>query len=177
MKRTPLTLALVGLVSLGAGIAQAVTYSDVDNFSPDILFAPGSGGVDSYTSTFNILNAGYDPATEEILSATAAFRVYDDYDLFNGETVSVTLEGVLFGSSSSFNFGTITLNGSVLGTVLAELTDTGVISYTVTRSSGDFYLDSARLDAEAGPRAVPDGGLPLALLGVSIAGLSIFRRK
>ena len=30
MKRTPLTLALVGLVSLGAGIAQAVTYSDVD---------------------------------------------------------------------------------------------------------------------------------------------------
>ncbi len=176
MKKTPLTLALIGLVSLSAGVAQAVTYSDLDDFSPDIKFAPGSGGVDSFTSTFNILDDGYNPLSEQVLSATASFRVYDDFDM-SGETVSVSLEGVAFGSSSSFNFGSITLNGSVLGSVLAELSDTGVISYTVSRDSGDFSLDWARLDAQAGPRAVPDGGLPLALLGVSVAGLSIFRRK
>jgi hypothetical protein len=174
MKKLQNLFAVAALLAVGALTSNAAEYSDTDDFSPNIFLG---NGVNSYTSTFNLLNDGYNPATEQILSAVARFRVSDDGDFFSGETVSVTLGGVAFGSSSDFNFGSITVNNSVVGSVLAELSSTGILTYTVTRTAGDFYLDWADLTAQAGPRGVPDSGLPLAFLGLGLAGLTIVRRK
>jgi hypothetical protein len=164
------------LASIVAGLlvanAGAKTYTDTD--SNDVYFSSGYGGVSTYTSSFNIVNDGYKPLTEQVYSATAAFEFLDTWG--GSEQLSVALGGSPFEQTSSFS-GYITLSDSVVGSALFDLSTDGIVSYTITRASGEFTLKNAVLTAQAGSRSVPDGGLTLALLGMSVIGVFGFQRK
>lgn len=158
-------------VGLLAANARATTYVDVN--SDDVYFG-SIGGVSSFTGSFNILNDGYTPSTEEVYSANAEFQFWD---LFGGqESLSIALGGSQFEQSGSFT-GLITLSDNVVGSALLDLSSDGIVSYTITRTSGEFTLTNATLVAQAGSRSVPDGGTTLALLGMSVAGVLGFQRK
>jgi hypothetical protein len=159
---------VVGLLAANAG---AKTYTDTN--SDDVYFS-SLGGVSSYTGSFNILNDGYKPATEQVYSANADFQFWD---IFGGsESLTVALGGSPFEQTGSFS-GLITLSDSVVGSALFDLSSDGIVSYTITRTSGEFYLTSATLTAQAGSRSVPDGGVTLALLGMSVVAVVGIQRK
>ena len=104
-----------------------------------------------------------------------AFEFYDS--VYGGtESLSVTLGGSPFEQTGSFS-GYITLSDSVVGSALFDLSTDGIVFYTITRTSGECTLKNAVLTAQAGSRSVPDGGLTLALLGMSVIGVFGFQRK
>ena len=155
---------LLASVSLG----RAATY--FDNNPADVLL---SGFVTSYTGTFDIAGAGYDPAIETISSAQASFELWD---LLLSESLTIKFGPDTFASSGSFS-GFITLSGNVVGAAFGTLDSTGILSYTVHRNSGSFWLTNARLDVETTSRNVPDAGSSIALLGFAITGLALVRRR
>jgi len=71
MKLRAFTSVVAAVFILGVVAANAVAYSDVDYF-----FTRISGG-DSVSSSFNILDDGYTPATQQIYYATATFALLD----------------------------------------------------------------------------------------------------
>jgi hypothetical protein len=172
-----------------AHAAPAITWIDEDNGDP-LKFLTFSDP--SYTSTFNILNDGYNPLTMMVTSAVASFAFADDSDL-SYEYVNVHLDGSLFNAALTGGASPIEVDGthyniptsydwyhgSLSGTLLAGLQD-GVISYTVTVTGGDTYLKRAKLVAEGiyqPLRSVPDGGATALLLGFGMAGLIAMRRR
>ena len=170
MKKTFLPLILSVLVVANA---SAITYSD---FNLDLVYL---GNGDSFTDQFDITQYGqYDPKTEQVYSATAEFLLGDLPTYLGGgsETVTVSMGGSPFGSSGSFS-GLITIGNSLLGSALFDLSEDGIVSYTVTAGNyGGFTLISSTLSAEAGVR-VPDGGFTLTLLGLSLLGILGAQRK
>jgi hypothetical protein len=189
MKRS--TRYLSTLLAIGTAIAisslsaKAITYTDLQTFSPALFFGPGTTGLDVFNGTFNILAQGYDPSLEQVISATATFRVRDNNDA-GPEEVTISLGGAAFDSSSSFSNGAITLGGAVLGSVLLDLSANGLLAYTITRTQGDFFVDWANLTATAeyrstpggdNPSSVPDGGTTAALLGLAMLGMIGASRK
>lgn len=182
MKKT----LLGALVSVLLGVsAQADTYSDLN--VDMAFFGPSSLGLkQSYTNSFDILASGYNPARDEITFATATFFFGDVEDVFRasscsflkGTTESFTLDL----SGDIFKVGSIpvlfALSDSSLGTqALLTLSETGKVSYTVTRTSGSFQLGGAVLCAHAEPRNVPDGGATVALLGVGLVAVFFAKRR
>lgn len=71
----------------------------------------------------------------------------------------------------------ITLSDSVVGSALFDLSADGIVSYTITRNSGEFYLRNATLTAVAGSNSVPDNGVTIVLLGMSLIGVVGFQLK
>lgn len=189
MIRKALCLALGA--ALWAGSAQAISFTDSNPadvrldansalnvfgvWVPNPLYNP------SYTGNWDLLNEGYDPATQQINSAVATFSLNDA----NGrsESYTITIDGDTFLSGGSFStttFGTIDFAGGVVGDALITLDSTGLLSYTVTATSGVFWLANAALTADVSAREsnghVPDGGLTVAMLGIGLAGLGRIRR-
>jgi hypothetical protein len=162
---------VVGLLAANAGAITYTTYTDTN--SGDVYFN-GLFGVNSHTDSFNITNHGYDHATEHVYSATAEFRFEDNFGF--SESLSVVLGGSPFEQTGSFS-NWITLSDSVVGSALFDLSADGIVSYTITRTDGEFYLRNATLTAVAGSNSVPDGGTTLALLGMSVIGVFGFQRK
>ena len=80
---------------------------------------------------------------------------------------------VNFSGEASFNL----LGGDFSGEALAWLDATGKLQYTIRRTEGDFYALAAKLYVETCPKAVPDGGATLMLLGVTLAGIESLRRR
>ncbi len=159
---------VVGLLATHAG---AITYTATN--SDDVYFG-SFGGVDTYTDSFNLTNDGYKPGTEQVYSATAEFVFWD---LFGGsESLSVALGNSPFEQTGSFS-NLITLSDSVVGSALFDLSADGIVSYTITRNSGEFYLRNATLTAVAGSNSVPDNGVTIVLLGMSLIGVVGFQRK
>ena len=166
--------------------AYGLTWVDEDNGDPLKFLKPSNP---TYSSTFNILYDGYDPATMQVNSAVASFAFSDDGDSSYDEYVDIWLDATLF-------FDDIEVNGThnniptsydwrqnnVTGTLLTSLQD-GVINYTVTVTSGDTYLKRAKLVAQGGykpqppPPGVPDAGSTAVLLGMGIVGMAAAARR
>lgn len=129
----------------------------------------------SYNGQFNLTDYGFNPATMEVTSAVAEFTLWD---WLLQESFKISVEGTEFASGGSFS-GFISLGGNVVGSLLANLNDDGILNYTVTRESGEFWLKHARLTAQAedSSSSVPDGGATVALLGLATFGLGMLRRK
>jgi VPDSG-CTERM motif len=175
--------ALLAAVLLSlAQAASAITWIDEDYGDP-LKFLTSSSP--SYSSTFNILYDGYNPATMLVTSAVVSFGFADDsFDTY--EYVNVYLDGNLFiagqevdGTHQTIPTSYDWYHGSISGTLLAGLQD-GVINYTVTVTSGDTYLKRAKLVAQGiyqPSRSVPDGGATALLLGFGLAGLVALRRR
>jgi hypothetical protein len=134
----------------------------------------------SYSSTFNILLDGFNPATMQVNSAVASFAFADDGDS-QLEYVNVYLDSNLFlgnlevdGTHQNIPHSYDWYHGNLSGTLLAGLQD-GIISYTVTITSGDAYLKRAKLVAEGSYRTVADGGLTVLMLGGGMIALGLVR--
>ena len=176
MKVSVFRISALGLSLFAASHATAVPYWDNDFFFDTI--AAGS----SISDNFNLLNSGYDPATQQIYSAFAVFTVLD----YNSQQTSVTvnLDGGAFAQSTSA-YLPFFLSGGIAGQALATLDQQGIVSYTVSNvGTSSFMLISASLNAEAGARnggypgyvPVPDGGATLGLLGVCLLGIGVLYR-
>ncbi len=207
MKINQILLAALSCLSLsGIASAGALTWIDRD---PDTGVGPlkylSVGGTTSYTSTFNIADAGYDPTKHVIDSIIAKFAFADDADRKDGdksgqdkeEYVDVILGSVTLWNdlevdgdhdspTSSYDWWiTDNLFGNL--TIKNDLAFDGIISYSVAiqdkKGSKDTYLKIAELcvtgDLKPTPdtQSVPDGGTTIALLGVSLLGLHGLRRK
>ena len=174
-KSIPVTLAASCLLLVSAITGKAVTYWDVDVFSEELSqWNPTKSGTFDITSG---LLGGYNPTTQTIYSATAWFALSDDSLLDSDEWVQLKLDGVNFLSPVEVDFAFPPVGGQVSGQALISLDSTGNLSYTIQRTGGDFWALGAKLMAEAGPRAVPDGGTTLMLLGGALAGIEALRRR
>ncbi len=134
------------------------------------------------TGTFNITI----PNGDVVVGAAAQFWMKDD-GLFGdtaGESFTVDLGGQFFASGSptliTWSYPLNPLNQVLNLTMVADLNNGGDISYTVTRTTGDFIFVKATLEAVTRPgetQGVPDGGTTAALLGLGMVGLAGLRRK
>jgi hypothetical protein len=164
-----------GVALLCAANANATLY--VDNNGADVWLNANN---QSYTGQFNLTDYGFNPATEQIVSANACFTLFD---LFGRESYDILIDGTSLFSGGSF-CGLINLRTGITGSLLASLNVDGILNYTIQRTSGEFWLTNARLTASTGSNGggcpnnrVPDGGTTMALLGLGILGLAAVRRK
>jgi len=167
-------------------VAQAVTYTDTNWHGTFLTQGQSKDG------TFD-LKPAYDPASEQITSASVTFTFLDDvlsdtivlgwkfiFPILGqeGEAGTISLNGEQIASESSSGLWIFAgLTYGVPGDILLSLSNTGVLDYTIKSTQGDFYFKTATLVAEASARAVPDGGTTVALLGASLLGLAALRRR
>lgn len=146
----------------------------------------------TYTSTFNLTNIAqpYDPNTMVITSAKVYFAFADDSKSGDAEEkVNIYLDGVSIVSGLEVNglhpySSYAWYDFSVTGAALLSLQDDGILDYKVklknTNGTNDTYLKIAKLEAEGHlipPPSVPDHGSVAGLLGGSLLGLAVLRRR
>ena len=181
---------LVSLISFCAALAATTSVSAISYNDYDIL--PGDGLVitagNQYSEWFDITtsdgglldNVGYNPGTEQIVSATARFILgalgfqnrYFDIDLAGSDFVS--------GSFATFIVGGADETEPVTGLALLALDANGALQYTVTNTGNQYFtLVAAKLwvTAEDRPVQTPDASSTLMLLGLGTLALVGFRRR
>ena len=167
MRKLLSSLAVFAALTISA---HAITYSDTD------VFAQFLNQGQSYSGTFNIANKGFNPATETVTSAEAWFLVSDDIDPLRGEWVKFTIGNVDSYGPFEVDFLSV-FGGSISGTALFDLNTDGILSYKITSTSGDFWAFGADLHVHAEAKNVPDAGTTAALLGASVIGIAILKRR
>lgn len=209
MKTPKLIIAIFAGVTLVASVC-GLSFSDVDvdinsNEGEEQWVYMYSEGYDAWDKTFDLLTAGFNPATMEILSATVTFSFADDWS----DTIWSKVEresnrssrsrgrNYYWQSSQEDEYASITVGDSLLwgnfevegihgdyftlstqlGDSNLELLKDGILNYSVEANSGDFYLKHASIEAEVGHLKVPDTGATLGLLGLGIASILILRRQ
>lgn len=146
--------------------ADPVVFFDVYN-PADVLV----NGANPLTFQHNVLNQGFNPATDTVLLAGIFLTLYDDVDLCQGETVSFTFDGQNFGSQNIF------LLAFPFFGVAAQLQD-GILNVTINATQGDFYFAKSDLGVLANRAAVPEPAtLTLLGVGMGMAGLERKRRS
>lgn len=178
-----LLLASLALFAFGTTSQAAMTWVDVDSGSPlKWLYHSSNANTSRYSSTFNILNDGYNPATMHVTSAIASFAFADDQDSAY-EWVDIYLDNLLLindqevdGSHASYAW----YSKSLTGEMITNLQD-GVLSYTVkllnTSGTNDVWLKVAKLKAYGDYKQVPDTGATVALMGLGLVGLAAARKR
>jgi len=175
-----------------AGSANALSFSDVDvdgNEGEPTYQYMASWSTSNWDKTFNLLTAGFDPATMEIISATVSFAFADTkWDRADNKSWKKEYATIVVGGETLWN--NIEVDGShknepfnydwyskgLNSSLIAQLQD-GIIDYSVQAVSGDFYLKEASLTVEAERSQVSDTGATLAMLGVGVASLVVLRRQ
>jgi len=172
MKKAIQTCMLAAALSLAhSGMAQSTTVWDHTDFYD-------AGGIDGiklgawsgkYNDTweFNILTDGYDPATESVTSAIITLELRDDN--FDKWWAKLEIAKLLVDGSITSIWEVDTGSQIISLTALTTLSNTGLLSMELKAIAGDFYFDSAQLDAHDMP-AVP---VPAAvwLFGSGLLGL------
>lgn len=182
-------------LAIGTGLllssfgAFAATYTDTDTISETLssLGADRNGkGYDNltkyYEDTFDITSIpgpDFNPATEDVVSATIQFWITDDASSATdgsgggrdgSETATITLDTVALYSGQEIGLNTVFGPANISASLIAQLQD-GILTYRVTATTGDFKLQKAELVATTRPVTnTPDGGMSLGLLGLSMLG-------
>lgn len=174
----------------GATLADELTWTSQFSGSPLKFLSFSSTANSSYSNTFNLIPAGFDPLNMTIESAVASFAFADDAN-DEEEWVNITLGGELFiqeevdGSHPSSSFAWYSDDLSI--SLLADLQSDGKLDFkvqlldTVWGKKEDTYLKVAKLVAHGftnpppppppPPHTVPDNSTTLFLLGAAFAGL------
>jgi len=180
-----LLFATVAVSLALANSSSAITWMDRD---PD----SGSGPLKlltesstTYSSDFNILINGFNPATMLVQSATVKFAFADDDTNDPYEYVNIYLDNILLQANLEVD-GTHPISSfawyqfSVTGAHLASLQD-GILDYKVvlqnTRGKNDTYLKIAQLNATGTTRSVPDNGASVTLFALGLVGLLSLRQR
>jgi hypothetical protein len=182
MKNRLLALAAAAVL---ASPMYAINWTDTTNSQP-LKLLQGWNGNSTYSSEFNILDNGYNPAVHVITSATVTFWFADD-ESDGSEQVEIKVNGVTLVSNlevdgahpqSSFASYAFSLNSANdINGLIAALQD-GKISYSVQVESGqDTYLKIASLTATGTTRGVPDGGATAIMLGAGLLALAAARKR
>lgn len=187
MKKLISSALMVAGLAAGVTSAQAGVYRDRDNLDA-VLNSPG----ESVSGTFNIRTldgnfagdmAGFVPSAETIVTATATFELYsndsekEQVDINLGAFDLYTTPGTQINGEVTFGPLNLTVQ------MLADLQQDGSISYRLTLLDTAFTwgedvgINYAQLDVTTVPNTVPDGGMTLALLGLSLGGLAVVRRS
>lgn len=179
--------ALLSLTVALAGTASAAPYATYTDVNPADVRLDANSFLNpfynpSYTGNFTL--AGYNAALEEIVSANISFLLWDSILLGGSEAYAITLsiDNLAFQSGGSFT-GFLSFNENIYGAALLNLSDTGALSYTVTATSGSFWLKEATIIAESAlrvtgqPHSVPETSTTFALMGAALLGLAAVRRK
>lgn len=134
----------------------------------------------SVSGTFDI-NPPYIPGVDTINSAVLSFYYADDSSSSRDgdEYVSITLDLTSWFSEEVGENDSVV--NTLTGSFLTALRSDGVLNYTVTATTGDFYYEGAKLVVKytegARSQRVPDGGATLACLGMAFIGLAALKRK
>ena len=167
-----------------ANSSSAITWVDRDPDSGNGPLKFLTENNRTFSSTFNILDNGYNPATMVVQSATVKFAFADDSANDAEEFVNIYLDNTLFQAMlevdgihpfSSYAW----YQFSVTGAHLASLQD-GILDYKVklqnTSGTNDTYLKIAQLDATGTTRSVPDHSSTIPLLAFGLMGLASLRQ-
>jgi hypothetical protein len=187
MKKLLNVLAFSLLVFLGSAPARAVLVTDTHSYGTangGLMIGAGS----SFTDAWSLNPYGYRPGLDFVMSAVATFT------LFEGETsnlYTISLDPASLLNGNNFK-GIFTFGSGAPGSVLGQLSSTGMLSFTISNGLGSspsleghqFRLQSATLSAELNSdgiaptvAAVPDTGSTAALLGISIAAVAFLRQR
>lgn len=192
-------LFLIAAVVVSAGSLSALSFTDVDvdgrDGDPDwVLMAAWNSNqsVKRWDATFDLLSAGFDPATMNVLRATVSFAFSDDYwnrndpkdrrsrdlekvNIFvGGQSLWSNLEVDGYHSSTPLTFDWYSQS---LNRNLIDKLQTGIVDYSVEAQYGDFYLKEASITVEAERARVADTGTTLLMFGLGVGVLVVLRRQ
>lgn len=200
MKKLLLLTFAAALTSSSYAITWDFSTQTVD--APPLKFLTGTNGNSFYRSTaapdanggatqFNLLGAGYNPATMVVTSATVTFWFADD-DYDGEERVDIFVNGTnltgtkvlsnieVNGTHPQSSYASYSANLQDFAGLIAALQD-GIMEYEVRLlnggNGGDTYLKIATISAQGNYRRVPDGGFSIAMLGAALAGLFAARKR
>ena len=168
-------IAALMIAGISSSVALPITFTDVDVIDVKLNASQGT----PYEDTFNIWDDGFRPDQHEVWAAAITFWLSDDSDYWGeGESFTINLDNTV----TSSHFTTFLVIGTTqIGVeLLASLNAEGVLDYSVSASTGDFWLRRAMLVAvgdHTGPSqggttvSVPDHGTTIALLGVALSAL------
>ena len=182
MKKAPIkSLIALGALCSATASVQAALYTDLDVFNGLTGVKVTKNGAPK-TGTFEIVVqdndgifdiVGYDKDNEKVVGAIAEFTIWDDQLFDAPETVSIDLGATSFVSGQSAFF--LIAVGQLSFDAIVDLSEDGLLNYSIKANSGDFMAINAKLIATTCP--VPDGGSMLGLLGFGLVGLALVRNR
>lgn len=152
--------------------ALPITFTDIVAPKEDVYLS--SFWNPSRTFSHNIIDDGFNPATDAITSAIIDISLADDWDILRviGEAVRIKLDNITVANSVEVNDGLYHFNVS-----FASLQPDGKLDLTLKALSGDFLYSGSSLTVTADrPEAVPEPGT-LALMGIGMVGMAFAVRR
>lgn len=171
-----LLIAVVLVLGVVGTVNASVIYTDTYDAGGVLMRGSLFGADDSVSWQFDILGGGYNPASQEITSATVGLNLRDDRGWLERYFIFEFARLELGENRVSWEVDT-GLRSFVLDS-LVVLSTTGLLDVTLTARLGDFYFDSAILTAEAMDRAVAvSEPAPFVLMGLGLLGLAAVARR